>query len=176
MVPARYVLIALASVVLLTQCKSKEEILKAAEEKGEIMVEKQARLVKGIGQGLQNEGKTAGEQLAKGSAEVLRGVESGAVDGFSSMPISVSESLSGAGIKAERAALHREDPKSPQVKVYLVLDKPYKGDVTLLARSKDGKEVGRSKVAVDEPETGKYVLFPFDPLVDLSIAASLELR
>lgn len=164
-------------------CKSKEEALQAAEEKARFLAEEKARLVKGVGEGLEKEGKIAGEQLAKGAAQVVRGVEGGAVEGISALPISVAEALGAAGLKAERAALHREEARGaghaspvPQVKVYLVLDKPYKGELTLVARSKEGKEVGRSKLAIDEQATGKYVLFSFDPLVDLSIASDVELR
>src|SRR5687767_3980509 len=98
-------------------CQTKEEILKKAEEQGQLVTEKKARLIKGIGEGLEKEGKAAGEQLAKGSAQVVRGVESGAVEGFSAMPIMIAESLVTAGVKAERAAIHRDDPKVPQIKV-----------------------------------------------------------
>jgi hypothetical protein len=157
-------------------CKTKEEILKAAEDKGQTLTETKARLVKGVGEGLQGEGKTAGEALAKGSAQVVRGVEEGAVEGFSAIPVAVSEALTTNGMKAERAAIHRVDPKMPQIKVYLVLDKAYKGPLTLIAKSKEGKEVGRSKLEIDEQDTGKYFLFAFDPLVDLSLASALELR
>jgi hypothetical protein len=160
----------------LSGCKSKEEILQAAEEKGQLVTEKNARLVKGVGEALEGEGKVAGEQLAKGTAQVVRGIEQGVVDGASTIPITVLEGTGGGTLKAERAAIHRDDPKTPQIKVYLVLDKPYKGPLTLLAKSKDGKEVGRSKLEIDEQDTGKYFLFAFDPLVDLSLAATLELK
>lgn len=178
MTRTRFLLRAIAGALLVgtIACKSKEEVLKAAEEKGQLIAEKKARLVKGIGEGLQNEGKAASEALAKGSAQVIRGGASGAVEGFSNLPISVAEVLTMAGVRAERAAIHRDDPKVPAVKVYLVLDKPYKGDLTLLASTQQGSEVGRSKISVDEQATGKYLVFSFDPLVDLSIATHLELR
>jgi hypothetical protein len=157
-------------------CKTKEEILQAAEQKGQDMTEAKARVVKGVGEALEGEGKVAGEALAKGSAQVVRGIEGGATEGFAAVPITVAAELGAVGLKAERAALHRDDPKTPQIKVYLVLDKPYKGKLTLVAKSKEGKEVGRSKLEIDEQDTGKYFLFAFDPLVDLSLASSLELR
>src|SRR5688572_4300675 len=151
----------MAAAFLTTACKSKEEALKAAEDEAQFMAEKKARLVKGVGQALEGEGKAAAETLAKGSAQVVRGVESGAVEGFSDVPIAVSANLASAGVKGERAALLRDDPKKPKVKVYLVLDKPYKGDLTLIGRTADDKEVGRSKISIDEPDTGKYVVFEF---------------
>src|SRR5262245_15529315 len=142
----RTLLFILAALIFGSGCKTKEEILQAAEEKGKDMAEAKARVVKGVGEALEGEGKTAGESLAKGSAQVVRGIEGGATEGFGALPITVSSELGGAGMKAERAAIHRDDPKTPQVKVYLVLDKPYKGKLTLLAKSKDDKEVGRSKL------------------------------
>jgi hypothetical protein len=164
-------------VVLATfACKSREEALNEAQEQGKFLAEKKARLVKGVGEALEGEGKAASEQLAKGSAQVVRGAESGVVEGFSAIPIATSESLTTIGLKAERAAIHRDDPKTPQIKVYLVLDKAHKGDLTLIARNASQSEVGRSRISIDEPDTGKYFLFPFDPLVDLSLASTLELR
>ena len=64
----------------------------------------------------------------------------------------------------------------PQVKVYLVFDKAYKGDLQLILRDKNNKEAGRSKISVDEQETGKYMLFPFDPMTEWMGVSATELK
>lgn len=170
------IVLGLSALALLSACKSKEEVLKHAEEQGQLLAEKKARLVKGVGEGLQTEGKAAGEEVAKGAAVVARGIAQGATEGFNNLPLTITPELGAAGMKAERAAVLREDAKTPQVKVYLVLDKPFKGELTLITRSKEGSEVGRSKLAVDEPATGKWVVFSFDKLVDLETVTAVELK
>ena len=49
-------------------------------------------------------------------------------------------------------------------------------DVTVTSGVDNGPTANLSKLPVDETETGKYVVFSFDELVDLSLVASLELR
>ena len=157
-------------------CRSREEKLAAAEARGELMASEQARLAKGIGDSLDKEGTVAGESFAKGAARVIKSVGSGAETGFVALQVKVSDALGKQGLKAERASVASLDDKHNAVKVYLVLDKAFKGDLTLVLRDKDGKEAGRSKLPIDEPETGKYVLFDFDPLTDWVIVQSAELR
>ncbi len=45
-----------------------------------------------------------------------------------------------------------------------------------MLRDKNNREAGRSKIAVEEGETGKYVLFPFDPMTEWMGVASSELK
>lgn len=168
----------------LLACKSKEEILNAAEAEGQLLAEKKARLAKGVGEGLQGEGKSASESVLKGVAQVVRGGVSGAVEGATDLPISAGPALTEAGLKAERAAIFEDTPagedagaRRHSIKVYLIFDKPFAGALNLIGRDTQGREAGRAKVEVAEKEpTGKYVVFAFDPLVDLSTMAQLELR
>lgn len=157
-------------------CKSKEEKLKAAEEAGDFAISEKARLLKGAGNALDKEGTVAGESVAKGAARVLKSVGGGAMDGFNELNITTSAALTTAGLKAERAGIAAVDGKANQVKVYVIFDKAFKGDLQLVLRDKNNKEAGRSKVAVDEQETGKYVLFPFDPMTEWMGVTSSELK
>src|SRR5688572_9893407 len=157
-------------------CKSREEKLKAAEEAGDFAISEKARLIKGAGNALDKEGTVAGESVAKGAARVLKSVGGGAMDGFNELNIKTSAGLTGVGLKAERAGIAAVDGKANQVKVYVIFDKPYKGDLQLILRDKNDREAGRSKVTVDEPETGKYVLFAFDPMTEWMGVTSSELK
>ncbi len=170
----------LAVLLLLAACKSKEEILNAAEEKGKTLAEEKARLAKGIGEGLSNEGKGAAEAVGKGVAEVMRGTVKGVVDGASTLPLEVAADLSDKGIRAQRAALHEEtvDGKPARgVKVYLLNEKPFTGDLTLLLLDQQGLEIGRSKLTVDEKDTnGRYAFFAYDARTDLSLVQKVSLK
>ncbi len=157
-------------------CKSREEKLKAAEEAGDFAVSEKARLIKGAGNALDKEGTIAGESVARGAAKVLKSVGGGAMDGFNELTITTSPTLAGVGVKAERAGIAAVDGKANQVKVYVVFDKAYKGDLQLILRDKNNREAGRSKISVEEPETGKYVLFPFDPLTEWMGVVATELK
>lgn len=157
-------------------CKSREEKLKAAEEAGDLAVSEKARVVKGMGNALDKEGTGAGESIGKGAARVLKSIGGGTMDGFNELTITTSPELTAAGLKGERANIASIDGKQNNVKVYLVFDKPFKGDLTLLLRDKSNREAGRSKISVDEQATGKYVLFPFDPLTEWMGVATTELK
>jgi hypothetical protein len=163
--------------------KSREEMIQEAEAQGRDMTEKKAGILKGVGDGLQGEGKKASESVAKGASGVVKSGLQGAEKGFVELSATVAESLTGAGVKVERASIPTPseipdaDKRKRTVKVYMVLDKPYAGDITLVARDSDGKELGRTKLAVKEEATGKNFLFTFDdPLVDLNLATHIELR
>ncbi len=157
-------------------CKSREEKLKAAEEAGDLAVSEKARVIKGMGNALDKEGTGAGESIGKGATRVLKSIGGGAMDGLNELAIATSPELTTAGIKAERANIASIDGKQNNVKVYVVFDKAFKGDLTLILRDKANREAGRSKVTVDEPITGKYVLFPFDPLTEWMGVAGSELK
>lgn len=157
-------------------CKSREEKLKAAEEAGDMAVSEKARVVKGMGNALDKEGTGAGEAIGKGATKVLKSIGGGAMEGLNELAITTSPELTTAGLKAERANIAAIDGKQNQVKVYVVFDKAYKGDLTLILRDKANREAGRAKVTVDEPVTGKYVLFPFDPLTEWMGVAGSELK
>ncbi|EYF05703.1 hypothetical protein [Chondromyces apiculatus] len=167
-----------------TGCKkTREQIIQEAEEKGREMTEEKAGIVKGVGDGLQGEGKKAGESVAKGATGVVKAGFQGAKQGIVELAPTISEQLTAAGVKIERASmpLAEEVPDAAKrkrsVKVYLILDKPFAGDITLIARDSGSKELGRTKMAVKEEATGKNFLFTFDdPLVALDLATSIELR
>lgn len=176
-------LLLVVAAVALTGCPTKEEALQKAEEKGELMAGKKARLAKGIGDALQEEGKGAGKSLLKGAAGVLKAGVQGATEAIAELPVTVEAPLAEAGVKAERAALHKvkseDDPAAkslPGIKVYLVLDKAYKGPTTLVALDAADKEVGRAVVDVDSEPTGQYFVYTFDALVDLTPVEKLTLR
>lgn len=175
-------LVVLGATLSLAACKTREEQLQAAENDGQFLAAKKSKLVEGIGKGLQVEGKKAGESLLKGATGVLKAGLKGAEEGLFALPVLATEELSQAGLKVERASMHKEkgddgEERYRAVKVYVVFDKPYKGELTLLARDDDDKELGRAKATVDEPKaTGKHVVFAFDSLVDLNLATKVALQ
>jgi hypothetical protein len=156
-------------------CKSREEVLAAAEAEGKLLAEKKARLAKGVGEALKGEGATAAEALTEGTGKVLNSAGRGIEKGLDDVEVTIGADLVEQKVKAERGARHRE-AQVPTIKVYLVNDAPFKGTLQLLAKDANGKEIGRARLAVDEAApNGKNVLFEFDKLTDLNLATKLEL-
>ena len=162
------------AVLVLVSCKSREERLQAAEDKGDLLVSEKARLVKGIGNGLDTEGSAASESLLKGAAKVIKSAGKGAVEGWTEVPLALDGTLTSKGMKVERIGLLTA---SNQVKAYLITEKAMEADLTMFLRDKEGRESGRSKLHFKEEDAvGKYVLFNFDPLTDWTLVASAELK
>jgi outer membrane murein-binding lipoprotein Lpp len=170
-----WITVAITTSLALSGCKSREEVLQAAEAEGKLLAEKKARLAKGVGEAMKGEGAAAAESLSEGAGTVLNSVGRGLEKGLDTVEISAGADLAEQKIKIERAARHREGG-TPAVKAYLVTEAAFKGTLQLIARDKDGKEVGRARTGVDEAEAvGKYIVFEFDKLVDLNQASSYQI-
>jgi len=129
----------------------------AAEKAGAFLAEQQSKFVKGLGEGLQNDGAAAGKSMAVGSGQVLQGAGEGmsqngeatgakVAEGVGSVLKGVFEGLDkallqvtvakGAGIGEAGMSVVRADQQinaesRPQVDVFIVLAKPFEGDLSL---------------------------------------------
>lgn len=157
-----------------TACRrSKEEILKAEQEKARFETEKKGRAVQGIGEGLQTAGKDGAQALSKGVGDVFKGTVKGFDASLAAVSVAPGDGLAEAGLAVERAA--RQRSRTPTITVYLVSERAFAGTVRLRALL-EGREVGRSQTSLDRAagEAG-YVDFTFDPRVPLASVSQLEL-
>ncbi len=173
----RLIVVVAVSALALWGCKSKEEKLQAAEETGNTLTATKARLVKGVGEALQKEGKEAAEKVSQGVGEVVKGVGSGVEKGLLEVKLEVQAQLAAKGIAATRATRGDQGAQTHAVSVYLVLEKPVDASLELRAYDEQDREVGRTQVALKEATgTAKYVDFAFDPRTPLLTAKRFELR
>ena len=168
----RLILIPLLILLPLGACKSREEKLKAAQQKGQDLVETKARLVKGVGEGLQGGGKAGAEAVSKGVGEVVKGVSKGFDASLQSVAVKVVPELGARGLQVTRATR-----KDRTVSVYVITDKAFSGPLILRALDDKGVEVGRAKVALKgEAGDAAYTDFPFDERTPMSAVQGFELR
>ncbi|HEX8704647.1 MAG TPA: hypothetical protein VF815_37790 [Myxococcaceae bacterium] len=162
---------------VVTGCKSREEKLQAAEDQGNLLAASKARLVKGVGEALKNEGKEAAQTVTEGSGEVVKAVGAGFDKSMNQVKLAVHQELSPKGVSGTRASRAETAATQHSVSVYVTVDKPYTGPLELRAYDAANMEIGRAKVNLDEKEsTAKYVDFQFDPRTPLMTADHFELR
>lgn len=148
----------------LTACSSR-----TAQEKGQEMATMKLDMATGIGDALQAKGAAAGESVASGAGEVIRGVERGLMR--SGRTIVVDPTLASAGLNvttvndivADRAGV----PLG--LSAYVVSSASVKG--VLHARMFDAlnNEIGRVSLHIDRaPDEAKYEALLLDPLVKRS--------
>ena len=158
--------------LLASGCESKEDRLAAAEANAKEQVELQARMVKGVGEALQGEGKVAMEAVTAGAGELVTGVGRGVEKG-TALKATLLPELAAKGVEATRAS----HVAATTVSAYLIFNQPYAGPVAMRALGTDGGEVGRAVVRVDEPAgSAKYFDFVFDERVPLAAVENVELR
>jgi hypothetical protein len=169
----------LALAVSLSGCKSRDELLQAAEEKAKLETEKKARAAKGIGDALSGAGQQRAESLAKGFGEVLKGAERGLDGSLGAVEVVVAPELASSGLRVNRAS-RRSAPGARAgnvVSSYLVCEKAVAAPLELRALDKEGKEIGRAAQPVKVAAGGaEYVDFTFDERTPLAVAARYELR
>lgn len=162
---------------LATGCKSREEKLQAAEEQGNLLAATKAKMVKGVGEALKNEGKEAAQAVTEGAGEVVKAVGTGFDKSLGQVKFAAHQELGAKGIGATRAARGETAAAQHTVTVYVTLDKPYTGPLELRAFDNANQEIGRVKVDVDEKSsTARYVDFTFDPRTPILTADHFELR
>jgi hypothetical protein len=158
-------------------CKSREEKLQAAEDQGNTLAATKARMVKGVGEALKNEGKEAAQSVTEGTGEVVKAVGTGFDKSLGQVKFTVHADLGPKGINATRAARAEAAANQHAVSVYVMVDKAYTGPLELRAYDTANQEVGRAKVDLDEKSsTAKYVDFQFDPRTPLLTADHFELH
>lgn len=171
----RFLVVSLV-VIAVAGCKSREEQLKAAEDEGNLLVAKKAKLLEGGGEALKKEGKAAAEKLAEGGGEVFKGLGKGFDKSLTEVKLEVVPELAPKGLGATRAA-RRESGKTNVVTVYVTMEKAYTGPLELRAFDSEDKEVGRAKAEVDAKEGGaQYLDFEFDERTPLLTAGKFVLR
>lgn len=171
----RVMAVALAAGLALAGCKSREEILRAAEEKAKLEAEKKAHAAKGIGEALSGAGQEASEALGKGLGDVLKGAERG-LRKSDLLDVRVAEDVALLGLKVERGERNCEDARKQVVQLYLVYDRPMTQPLELRAFDGAGKELGRSRATLKDAAAGaSYLDFGFDERAPLSVARHVEL-
>lgn len=163
--------------LLVVGCKSREEQLQSAEDQGNILAAKKAKLIEGVGKALKNEGKTAAETVSEGTGEVVKAVGKGFDKSLGQVKLTVATDATARGLGGTRAALNDKTTNRHGVTVYVTVDKPYTGPLELRAYDAEDQEIGRSRVQLEEKEsTAKYVDFAFDERTPLLTAERFELR
>lgn len=168
----RQFLFATLILISLVGCKSREEKLQAAEETARLAADTKGRMVKGIGESLQTEGKAGAEALTQGVGAVVKGVGKGFDASLQEVKVTVAQSLGAKGIQATRASR-----KESTISVYVVLEQAFAGTLTLRALDSKQLEVGRATVKVNETAgAANYFDFPFDSRTPMAAVASFELH
>lgn len=156
--------------VLLAACPSKEEVLQKAEESGKFLAEKQAQMVKGVGEGLKGKGKEGAESLSEGVGEVLKGTAQGLDKSLGEVKVTTADAVAARGLKVERGQRRAVGGKDG-ISLYLISDQAFDGKLMLRVVDAAGKEVGRSTVELKRAAgDAGYVDFVFDertPLLTL---------
>jgi hypothetical protein len=157
-------IIVVICMLTLVACKTKEEKMIEAKEDGNELVSTKAKLIEGVGDALQKEGKSAVESVTKGAGEIIKGANSGITESLnvSSVISQPSFKVNFEDCKAEKK-YDSETDKSKKVSVYLIAKNDFKGKLILKAFNADKKEIGRSSIDIDiKKEDAKYVDFSFD--------------
>lgn len=158
-------------------CKSREQQLQDAEDKGNLLAATKARLAKGVGEAMKKEGKEAAEKVTEGVGEMVKGVGAGVEKGLKEVQVAVHEDLSAKGVTTTRATRGESGTEAHSVTVYVTNEKAYAGTLELRAFDEKDQEVGRTQVELKEAvATAKYVDFTFDPRTPLLTAKRFELR
>ena len=175
----RFLLI-LLFIVTLTACDNdREKTLEKRETQGAAKVEEMARLAKGAGDALSEEGSKASEAMASGLTNMALSAKKG-VNKAMEYEFSIHSGLTDSGIKGPQAAALDSmgtANSGPSVTAYLIFDEGFKGTIYLKAYDVDTQEIGRSsKVELDMPaEEAKYVTFIFEPQTPISKLSKVEL-
>lgn len=167
----------LSALVLTLGCKSREEKLKEAEDKGNLLAATKAKMVKGVGEALKNEGKEAAETVSEGTGEVVKAVGKGFDTSLSAVKVEVAPALAEKGVGVTRASRMTGEKEKHGISVYVVLDTPYEGTLEARAYGEKHQEVGRVSIQVAEKQPiAKYFDFEFDSRTPLNTVDHFELR
>lgn len=145
----------------LSACSSR-----TAQEKGQEMATMKLDMATGIGDALQAKGAAAGESVASGAGDVIRGVERGLMR--SGRAIVVDPTLAKAGLNVttvnDMAADRGDVPLG--LSAYVVSSASAKGVLHAQLFDALNNEIGRSSVRIARTaEEAKYEALPLDPLV-----------
>ena len=166
--------------LVLTGCKSKEEVLAQEEAEGQFLAEKKGALLKGVGEGLQGKGKEGVETLSQGIGEVFKGAAKCFDKSLNAVQITTDASVASKGLKFERASHHRSNTDSSKhqtITAYVVFDQAFDGALQLRALDDESHEVGRASLTVKEGAGGAQDLdFAFDERAPVSTAEMFVLH
>jgi hypothetical protein len=157
---------------------------KSPEERGREETVKKAGYLKGVGEGLKNEGEVAAQALGEGLGKVVKGASGGVMGGFNTFAVEIAPAAAAKGLKLSRVQVLRRDDKpeadkapAKSVTAYLMSDQNYAGSLRLVALDSAKKEVGRSTITVTIANgEAKYVDFSFDTRTPLEEVKSVVLQ
>ena len=127
----RVLLMALAMSVGGCLCKSREEKLQAAEDEGNLLVAAKARLIKGAGEAVKQEGKQAAEAVAEGTGEVVKGLGQGIEKGLKEVKVTAHADLAASGLSTTRATRSEEGTARHTITASVTLERAWKGALEL---------------------------------------------
>ncbi len=172
----RLLVAVIVSACVLVGCKSREEKLQAAEEKGNLLTATKAKMVKGVGEALKHEGREAAEAVSEGTGEVVKALGAGFDKSLEQVKLTVSAPVAAKGISVTRAA-RSDSGKTHAVSAYVKAEAAFTGPLELRAFDRDNQEIGRTRIEFDEKTpTARYVDFEFDPRTPLLTADHFELH
>jgi len=157
-------------------CLSKDEIKDKAEAESKFLVEKESRIVKGIGEALKGDGKDAAASVSEGIGEVFKGASEGFDESLTKVSVVLKDSLANYAELGRTGKHTCDSTKETSVSVYMIFNKEFEGKVLLKAYDGDNVELGRKSVQLKMSEdSAAYVDFKFDDHVPVDLAQHFEL-
>jgi len=105
----------------------------------------------------------SGKTVGKTATEFFEGVSEG-IDKTLQCELSLSDSLIDRGVKTGKFMIdNAEGGRNNQLTIYLIFDKDFKSSVSAKAFDKNGLEIGRAKIDVEQKaDEAGYFDFVFD--------------
>lgn len=159
----KFKLVIIAIALITFSCRSKEEKLQRAEDKGSTAVSKKARFVEGAANALKNEGKEAVETASEGLGEVIKAVNTGFEKSFNDITVEADSAFAANFEMGQCDKKYSDSNGGKKVVMYLIANKNYNGKAILKAYNKSNIEVGRSSIdIVMSADDAAYFDFIFD--------------
>lgn len=157
-------------------CLTKDEIKDKAEAESKFLVEKESRIVKGIGEALKGEGKDAAASVSEGVGEVFKGASEGFDQSLTKVDVVLKDSLGQYAELGRTGKRKCDSTNKTLVSIYMIFNKEFEGKVQLKAFDGEKTEIGRKTVSLGMPvDTAAYVDFEFDERTPLGMATYYEI-
>jgi hypothetical protein len=164
-------IVLITSLVVCLSCKTREEKIKEANEKGKFLVEEKTSYAKGVGEALSKDGKEAAEKVSEGVGEVFKGLNKGFDKSFVKAevrPVADVEKF----LKLGRAGRSENDSTGmTNIAMYIIFVADCDRQFILKAFDDEDVELGRVKQLIkgSADDTG-YASFAFDERTPLDLA------
>ena len=119
----------------------------------------------------------SGETVGKTATEFFEGVSEG-IDKTLLCEVSLSSALIDKGLKTGKFAIENaEGGHNNQLTIYLIFDQAFQSSVTAKAFDKNGLEVGRAKIDIEEKaDEAGYFDFIFDKRTKIEVKSKIVLE